>query len=207
MKKYFVTGIDTNAGKTVASAILTEALLADYWKPIQAGDLDQADYLTVKQLITNTQSVIHQPAIKLSRPMSPHIAAAKDGINIALTDFTLPATDKPLIVEGAGGVLAPINNQEFVIDLIKALGLEVILVSRHYLGSINHTLLTARALQACNIPVKGIIFNGDEIEGTEEIILRHTGYEVLGHIAEEPIIDKNTVARYAAHFSSVLYDR
>lgn len=197
MQKLFVTGIDTNVGKTVISAILTEALKADYWKPIQAGDLNHTDTMKVKALVSNKTSVFHLERYRLSIPMSPHVSAARDGVTIDLDECKLPETENTLIIEGAGGLLVPLNDTAFVVDLIKKLDAEVVLVSRHYLGSINHTLSAALVLKQYNVKVKGIIFNGEEIEGTEDTILKHTGYTLLGHINEEDVIDKVMVDHYA----------
>ena len=204
MKRFFVTGIDTNVGKTVVCAILAEALKADYWKPIQAGELHQSDTLKVKALVSNRQSVFHPETYRLHTPMSPHAAAARDGISIDLNKIALPETANNLIIEGAGGLLVPINEHDFVIDMAQRLNAEVILVSRHYLGSINHTLLSANALKQYGINVKGIIFNGDEIEGTESIILQHTGYRLLGRIQEEEVINKEMISMYALQFAAIL---
>ncbi len=197
MKKIFVTAIDTNAGKTVVSAILTEALKADYWKPVQAGELHDTDTMKARALVSNSTSVFHEETYRLKTPMSPHAAAARDGVTIDLDSIKLPTTDNTLIIEGAGGLMVPLNENEFVIDLIKKLDAEVVLISRHYLGSINHTLLSAATLKQYGVKVRGIIFNGDEIEGTEEIILKHTGYKHIGTIGEEEVIDKEMVSRYA----------
>jgi dethiobiotin synthetase len=205
-QKYFVAGIDTNAGKTLVSAILVEALQADYWKPVQAGGLDDSDTMMVSSLISNSQSTMHPETYRLTEPMSPHIAAAKDGVVIDIEKFKLPVTSNNLIIEGAGGLLVPLNDDFLVIGLIKKLNAEVILVSRNYLGSINHTLLSALALEQYHIKVKGIIFNGAPREGTEAAILGRTGYKVLGRIDEEPLLDKAVVLRYAAEFSKALND-
>ena len=202
----FVTGIDTNTGKTLVSAILVEALQADYWKPIQAGETDNTDTMKVASLVSNQRSVMHPEAYILQEPMSPHLAAQKDGVEIDIEQFVLPQTNNNLIIEGAGGLLVPIREDFLVIDLIKKLNVEVVLVSRNYLGSINHTLLSAMALKALDIKVKGIIFNGSRMEGTEAIILSRTGYKFLGRIEEEEVIDQSTILRYAAQFSNVLND-
>ena len=203
MRPLFVTGIGTHIGKTVVAAILTEALGADYWKPIQAGELLHTDTMKVAGFISHPQSTIHPETYRLSLPMSPHIAAEQDGITIDLDQFLLPVTHNRLIIEGAGGLLVPLNKDALVIDLIKKLDAEVILVSRHYLGSINHTLLSALALRHYHIPVRGIIFNGSPAAGTEAIILAHTGYPLLGRVNEETIIDKAMILRYAASFSNL----
>ena len=183
-EKYFVTGIGTGIGKTVVSAILTEKLNADYWKPIQSGDLDNSDTLKVKELISNTRSVFHPETYRLTQPFSPHRSAAIDGVEIKLNDFQIPITDNKLIIEGAGGLMVPLNERDLMIDLIKVLDVEVVLVSQNYLGSINHTLLSWEMLQQYDIPVKGIIFNGKADEETERYILQYTGMNLLGKIPE-----------------------
>lgn len=204
MKKIFVTAIDTNAGKTVISAILAEALKADYWKPVQAGELHDTDTMKARALVSNEVSVFHPETYRLKTPMSPHASAARDGITIDLDAITLPDTENTLVIEGAGGLMVPLNDNEFVVDLIKKLDAEVVLISRHYLGSINHTLLSAAILKQHGIKVKGIIFNGDEIEGTEEIILKHTGYKHLCTIGEEDVVDRAMIKRYADELRNVL---
>src|ERR1041385_3043150 len=146
-KPLFVTGIGTGIGKTIVSAALVEKLKADYWKPIQSGDLDKSDSLSVKNLISNSITKIHPESYRLTQPFSPHKSAAIDGIIIDPDAIQLPKTNNALIVEGAGGLMVPLNNEFLIIDLIKKLGIEVILVSQNYLGSINHTLLSIYALK------------------------------------------------------------
>ena len=194
--KLFVTGIGTDVGKTIAAAIITEALHADYWKPIQAGDIDNSDSHKVEKYLSNTQSKIHQNSYLLQTPASPHLAAKLDGIVIDLKKIKEPKTTNHLVVEGAGGILVPLNDTETIADLIKS-DYKVIVVSRHYLGSINHTLLTIEALRQRNIKVAGIIFNGDENQPTESIILSKTGIKMLGRINNEPYFDQNVIAEYA----------
>jgi dethiobiotin synthetase len=202
--RIFVTGIGTEVGKTVISAILTEALQADYWKPIQAGDLDHSDTHKVEGLISNSKSNFHEETFRLNHPMSPHAAAERDEVEIRLSDFHIPSTDSHLIIEGAGGLMVPINKQDCIIDLIEQIEAEVILVSRHYLGSINHTLLSIEALLKRNIPIKGIIFNGSENKDTESIILSMSGVRLLGRIEEEKSIDKTVILKYAQQFKVAL---
>lgn len=185
--KYFITGIGTEIGKTIISAILVEAIEADYWKPIQAGELEYSDTDKVKTLISNSKSTFHPESYRLKTAMSPHAAAQREQINIELEKCKVPQTTSPLIIEGAGGLLVPINAKDCIIDLIIQTKAEVILVSQHYLGSINHTLLSIEALQERQIPIKGIIFNGSENKDTESIILSQSGISYLGRI---PIIDK-----------------
>ncbi|MFC4874682.1 adenosylmethionine--8-amino-7-oxononanoate transaminase [Negadavirga shengliensis] len=197
MERIFVTGIGTEIGKTVAAAILTEALQADYWKPVQAGDVEGSDTETVKQLISNTVSRFHPEAYKLKAPLSPHDAAQREHTQIELKNIQAPKTENPLIIEGAGGLMVPLNDTDLILDLIHHLDAKVVLVSQNYLGSINHTLMSCEILKARNIEVKGIIFNGDPYPQGEEIILKHSGYKRLLHIQHEQVVDKTTVKRYA----------
>lgn len=170
MHRYFITGIGTDVGKTVVSAILAEALRATYWKPVQAGDLSFGDKDRVKNWCSDAVTVLPN-RFALQTPASPHFAAQLDGISMLLSDFSLPEVSGNLIVEGAGGLLVPINQQgDLYADLIKHLGVPVILVSRHYLGSINHTLMTLEILKNRSISVEYIVFVGDENPATESII-------------------------------------
>lgn len=182
-KKIFVTGVGTEIGKTFCSAIICEALQADYWKPVQAGELEDLDSLWVRDFISNDKSEFHTERFLLSEPMSPHAAARIDGIKIAVDDFKVPETENTLIIEGAGGLMVPLNDDgDMIVDLIPKVADEAILVSMNYLGSINHTLLSVELLRQRNIPIKGILFNGDRNEETENIILSYTGLKCLGKI-------------------------
>lgn len=194
---YFVSGIGTEIGKTIASAILTEALKADYWKPIQAGDLDHSDTDKVKALVSNSISQFHQESYRLTTPMSPHAAAKKEGTSIDIENIKQPNTTNSLIIEGAGGLLVPLNEQDCIIDLIEQLKVQVILVSQHYLGSINHTLLSIEALKKRHIPIKGILFNGSENYQTEHIILSKTKIPLLGRIPVLSKLNKLTIKKIA----------
>lgn len=194
--QYFITGIGTGVGKTFISALLTYKLKAKYWKPIQAGTQTGTDTEFV-QKITRLPDDYFIPSIyTLKAPASPHIAASIEQKQIALSDFIMnTAQYNNLIVEGAGGVLVPINDYQTILDLIRFLDLPVIVVSQHYLGSINHTLLTIRILEHANIPIKGIIFNGYSPE-TERIILKMSNPEYyLGTvpIVKETDIDCNSL--------------
>ncbi|WP_312312807.1 dethiobiotin synthase [Empedobacter brevis] len=171
-KKLFVTGIGTGIGKTIVSAILTEALQADYWKPVQSGDLDRSDSELVKSL-TSGNIIIHQERYQLQLAASPHQSAKKENIEIKLTDFSLPVTSNHLIVEGAGGLFVPLNEKEFMLDVIQHLNLPVVVVSTNYLGCINHTLLTIEALKNRGILIDLFVFNGEFDEDTHQIILKH----------------------------------
>lgn len=197
--KLFITGIGTDVGKTVASAIITQALEADYWKPVQAGDLQLSDTHKVKDQVANEKSQFHPNAYALNTPASPHLAAELDGVTIDLQQIKEPETNNHLIIEGAGGILVPLNDTDCIIDLIRP-DYKVIVVSRHYLGSINHTLLTIEALKSRNIAVAGIIFSGDENQATETIILNKTGVKCIGRIDNEPYFDANVIAYYADKF-------
>jgi dethiobiotin synthetase len=186
-KPLFVTGIGTGIGKTLISAVLVEKLNADYWKPVQAGDLDNSDTIKVRQLVSNSTSVFHPETYRLTQPYSPHKSAALDGIIIDEQTIVLPQTNNRLIIEGAGGLMVPLNDHFLMIDLIKQFNAEVILVSQNYLGSINHTLLSIEALKQRNIPIKGIIFNGEENLSTEDYI---TAYTRIQHLGRVPFINK-----------------
>jgi len=192
---YFITGIDTDSGKTLVSAIFCEALEADYWKPVQAGAPMDSD--TVRTLVSNPKINIHKETFFLNTPASPHAAAKVDGISINLSDFHKPKTSRDLIIEGAGGCLVPLNEHDFVIDLAASFTADVILVADLYLGSINHTLLTWRELLARKLNLKGIVFNGKSNPESERIILHHTGLPCLLRIDYEEKIDKQMVKRYS----------
>ena len=197
--KLFITGISTDVGKTIASAIIVEALEADYWKPIQAGDLDNSDSHKIKKYISNNKTVIHENSYLLNTPASPNLAAQIDGITIDFKKIIEPKTKNNLVIEGAGGIFVPLNENDCVIDLIQP-DYKVIIVSRHYLGSINHTLLTIEALKSRKINIAGIIFSGDENKSTEEIILNKTKINCIGRINQEPYFDKNVILEYADLF-------
>lgn len=200
MKHFFVTGIGTDVGKTIVSAILVEAIQADYWKPIQAGELDNTDTMKVRSLVSNTKSVFYPETYRVSSPLSPHAAAEKDRIVIDLDNIVSPNTNNTLIIEGAGGILVPLNSKALVIDLIEKLKAEVILVSRNYLGSINHTLLSIAALKSRNIPITGIVFNGKSTPSSEEFILNYTGLKCLLRVDEEKEITTTFVQKYKKNF-------
>ena len=202
MKKYFITGISTEVGKTVASAIITEALQADYWKPIQSGDLDYSDTHKVQKLISKTKTVFHPNSYALQTPMSPHAAAEIDGVFIEIDNIKEPVTKNHLVIEGAGGLLVPLNDKTTLLDAIK-LDYKVIVVSRHYLGSINHTLLTVNLLKEKGFDVS-LVFSGNKHKTTEDIIKKMTKVPVIGRIEEEPYFDKNVIKEYADKFKENL---
>lgn len=192
MKRIFVTGIGTEIGKTFCAAIIVEALKADYWKPVQAGEIDQLDSDAVRNSISNTETKIHPEQYLLSEPMSPHAAAKIDRVTLLPENFKVPQTENILVIEGAGGLMVPLNHQgDMLVDLIPKVADEVILVSKNYLGSINHTLLSVELLKQRNIPIKGIIFNGEANPETEAIILSVSGLKCIGKI---PMMDQELKA-------------
>ncbi len=199
-KQFIVAGIGTEVGKTVASAVLVEALQADYWKPVQSGELANTDTATVRRLVSNSRSQFHPEAYRLTQPLSPHAAAEADGITIALEALRLPHTDNTLLVELAGGLMVPLNHHDLNVDWVQQSGLPVLLVSKNYLGSINHTLLSVAACQSRHIPIWGILFNGPTVPATEHFILNYTGLPCLGRIGQEAEMTKEIIRRYAESF-------
>jgi dethiobiotin synthetase len=197
MKKIVVAGIGTGVGKTLIAAILTEALTADYWKPVQAGNLDFTDTDFVKKHISGTKSFFHTERFRLAMPMSPHAAAKTDGIEIDLQELTIPESANTIVIELAGGLMVPLNEKQLNIDLLKQWDVPVILVSQNYLGSINHTLLSVEVLKKYEIDLQGIIFNGKANPSSEDFILNYTGTQCVGRVNEEPEINKTIVRRYA----------
>jgi dethiobiotin synthetase len=193
---YFITGISTDVGKTIVAAIVTEALHADYWKPIQTGDGEHGDAQTVKSLISNDKTVIHPESVVLKAPMSPHAAAALENVNLTIEQVTRPKTANRLVIEGAGGLLVPINDKHTVMDLIAPTD-KVILVSAGYLGSINHTLLSLEVLKNRGLTCAGIIYNQVTLDGTIEIIEAMTGVPTIGHLEKEQNIDSSMISKYA----------
>ena len=195
--QFFVTGIGTEIGKTVVAATLVEALQADYWKPIQSGDLDNSDSMKIQRWVSNPHTRIHPERFRLNTPLSPHASAVIDGVEIKVSDFHLPPTDRPLIVEGAGGLMVPLNHQETMLDLMQNLGLPVILVVRHYLGSINHTLLSLEVLRSRGIVLAGLLYNGVENVASEEAIEALSGVKLLGRVEEMGEISPEAIAQQA----------
>jgi dethiobiotin synthetase len=209
-KPIFITGIGTGVGKTLVSAIVTEALGADYWKPVQAGFEEGTDTIAVKELLSNQQSVVHDEVYKLKTPASPHIAARMDGITISKNAIQEKATailkqigSKPLVIEGAGGLLVPLTDTEMVAELITLLNAKVILVSRNYLGSINHSLLTAAYCRSKGLDVAGWIFNDDYMNYEAEIV-KWSGYPSLGSIPKLETISKAIISEQANRLTQSL---
>ena len=199
-----MTGIGTDVGKTIVAAIITEALLADYWKPVQSGGLDFSDTDRVKELVTNPQSYFHPETYRFQLPASPHLSAAEEQVTINPANFIVPNTQNHLVIEGAGGLMVPLNQDFLIIDLITQLEAEVILVSQNYLGSINHTLLSLQILQHRQIPIKGIIFNGPPTPSSEDYITTYAGVPKLGALLPETTINAAVVKQYAEQWKPFL---
>lgn len=203
MRKIFVTGIGTDVGKTVVSAVLVEALKADYWKPVQSGSFFSTDSAKIKDWISNTESKIHREAYTLKQYMSPHAAAELEGIDLKMSEINLPETTNTLIIEGAGGLMVPINRKEFMIDMIPKFNAEVVLVIQNYLGSINHSLLSIEALKQRGFKISGIVFNGAPHKLSQDIILEYSGLKLLGRINKEREINKEVILKYAREFANI----
>lgn len=193
MSALVVAGIGTDVGKTVVSAVLCKLLSADYWKPIvsgtKEGKVDDDILLDLLGKEAKEGGRIHPSAYRLREPLSPHIAAQLDGVTIQSADLNIPKTLRLLIIELAGGALVPINDSETNIDVLTSWRKPVVLVSRHYLGSINHTLLTVEVLRSRSIPIIGIIFVGDPLPDSEEIITQLSQVPNVGRL---PIVDEVT---------------
>src|SRR5450432_1764229 len=203
MKPIFISGIGTGIGKTLIAAVITEALKADYWKPVQAGYETGTDSSLVASLIGNPQTVIHPETYKLQLAASPHIAAKKENRRIELKkilqDFHKMNPERPLVIEGAGGLMVPLNEKEFVIDLVKEMDARLVLVSRNYLGSINHSLMTASLCRSYGLDVAGWIFN-DQYLNYEQEISNWSGYPVLYSLPLLDPLSKESVSRAAREF-------
>lgn len=193
--KIIVAGIGTDVGKTIVSAILTTVLNGDYWKPIQCGD--EEDTVTVKRWLDTTIHTIHPPAYSLKAPVSPHHAARLETSSIKLDSIVLPQTARPLIIEAVGGILVPLTLNTLSIDLFKSWDCKWVIVSKHYLGSINHTLLTIEVLKKLCLPILGIIFNGEPNPDSEAAILEISQLPVLGKLVPEVNLNSQTIQRYA----------
>ncbi len=204
MKDIFITGIDTDIGKTITSAIFVEALACDYWKPIQCGNLDLPDKKVVNDLIQNNASKIHKESFQLNMPASPNIAAKVESKKIRLEDIHKPVKCNRLIIEGAGGCLVPLNSKEFIIEIAQKFNCAIVVVSRNYVGSINHTLLTIQEIRKRKCDIWGIVFNKEENPEIENTILGITKLPKLMHIYPEKKIDKITIKNYATKLKEKL---
>lgn len=205
MRKIFVTGIGTDVGKTVVSSILVEALQADYWKPVQTGSYFSTDASKVQKYISNSITKVHPESYVLKQYMSPHAAAELEGVQIELSQITMPSSEnKVMIIEGAGGIMVPINENEFIIDIIRKFDCETVLVIQNYLGSINHSMLSIDALKYRNIKLLGIVFNGPPHKLSEDIIMKYADVPCIGRIYKESVINAEVITRYAQQFASTL---
>ena len=202
-KKLFVTGIGTGIGKTICSAVLVEHLKADYWKPIQSGDLDQTDSMLVQSLVSN-KTKIHPERHRFKLAASPHKSASMENISIQLKAFILPETENHLIVEGAGGLWVPLSDEVFMLDLIKKLELAVVLVAKDYLGCINHSLLSIESLRKNKIPITYFIFNGTFDEDTFRVIKKYLDQETqILLIPDLRILEPNTIREIANQLKTI----
>ncbi|GAB4134854.1 MAG: dethiobiotin synthase [Cyanobacteria bacterium J069] len=195
--QFFIAGTDTNVGKTVVSALLTLGLNAAYWKPIQSGLDPISDTNYVRQVTGLDDSHFYKERFSLTQPLSPHAAAAIDGVSIHLSDFEMPTglPHRYLIIEGAGGLMVPLNDQDFVIDLIKQFQLPVCLVARSTLGTINHTLLSISQLRRMEIPILGVILNGPKNEGNRAAIAHYGNVPILAELELLDEINPATLKR------------
>lgn len=197
MHKIIVAGTGPDVGKTVVSAIVTTLLQADYWKPVQCGDENSSDTCTVKQWIDPSISTVHPPAYSFKAPVSPHQAAQQENRCIEMNKFKLPNTQRSLVIESVGGIYVPLTLNNLSIDLFKQWHCKWIVVSRHYIGSINHTLLTLEALKSHGIPILGLIFNGVETPASEQAILGMSGVPFISRLLPEKQINSTIIQKYA----------
>ena len=189
MSGYFVTGTDTNVGKTVLSALLVVALDACYWKPVQTGVIDGTDRESVRQWAEISEDRLAEETYRFDPPVSPHLAASLAGIQIHLDDFNLPAAPPGArwIVEGAGGAMVPLNERDMMRDLMQRIGFPIVIAARTALGTINHTLLTVAALRELRLPICGVVMIGDENIENRRAIEHYGSIRVVGHI---PMLEK-----------------
>jgi dethiobiotin synthetase len=195
-KSIAIAGIHTGIGKTIASAVIAEAIGADYWKPVQAGTAER-DMMRVKELISNGDKRVHEEALLLSSPMSPHAAAHIDGIEIDYTKFVWPKTDKNLLIETAGGLLSPMSDSTTMADFIAHYQLPAILITQNYLGSINHTLLSIEVMKARGISLLGIIINGVQNHYSETFIEQYANVPVIARIPYFDKLDNHSITKCA----------
>lgn len=196
MNATFITGIGTNVGKTVVSAVLCEALQADYWKPVQSGTEEVRDIDTVRALASNAKTVFHASAYELKLPASPNIAASAENVIIEPEKLKIPKTENHLIIEGAGGLLVPLTNEKTYLDFVISNRLSVVVVISSYLGCINHTLLTFEVLQKYNVPVRFAVLNGTFDEEVEKTLLNFINVPIIS-ISQSEALTKEFIKREA----------
>ncbi len=194
MKQFFITGTDTDVGKTLVSAVVTQVLQGCYWKPIQSGY--PHDKVTVQDLTDLPSQHFFSSVYELQASLSPHHAAALEEVVIDINECIHPPFERALIVEGAGGVFVPVNDRACMLDLMKHFNFPVIVVARGTLGTINHTLLTINALRQKNIPIHGIVFNGDLYPANRQTIEQWTGVRTLFHVPYFEKLDKLTLQNW-----------
>ncbi len=192
-----IVGIHTGIGKTIAATVLAEAMGADYWKPVQAGT-EERDAAQVKQLLTDGANRVHDEAIVLSQPMSPHAAADIDGLVVDYTKFVWPKTDKTLLIETAGGILSPMSSDSTMADFVSHYDLPVILIVQNYLGSINHTLLSIEVLKSRGILLIGIVMNGVENKSSETFIEQYSKVPIIARISQFDTLNNEAIKKCAA---------
>jgi dethiobiotin synthetase len=193
LQGFFVTGTDTDVGKTVVSAWLLTHLDACYWKPVQAGAEPETDAVTVRRLAEVPGDRILPESYVLPEAIAPHEAARRAGISIDMAKLEAPVSDRLLVVEGAGGVLVPLTDKEYVIDLAAELRLPVLLVARSTLGTINHTLLSIEALRRRDLPLAGVVINGPETPHNWAAIERYGEVNVIAEIPWLPEVTRATL--------------
>lgn len=192
MRGVFVTGTDTDVGKTLVSAWLVHHWRAEYWKPVQSGAAEGSDAASVAALVP--AATVHPSAVVLQAPLSPHEAARREGLRVDLSALTPPPARAPLVVEGAGGVLVPLNETALMVDLIERLRLPALVVARSRLGTINHTLLTVEMLRRRHVPILGVVMNGQRHPANRQAIEHYGGVPVLAEIQPLPAVTAATVA-------------
>jgi dethiobiotin synthetase len=195
-KIFFVSGIGTDVGKTVASAVLCKALKAAYWKPIQSGAKTDSDSNTLRNLCGEGLQIFPARYL-LQEPLSPHTAARIDGEIIDTSHLALPNFHGNLIIEGAGGLMVPLNRKVLLSDWIQEQEFPVILVSRHYLGSLNHTMLSIELLQAKGIEITGVLFVGKDNDNNESLMCERFQVRNLGNLPEVSTVTPTYVDTYA----------
>ncbi|MDP6909000.1 MAG: dethiobiotin synthase [Flavobacteriales bacterium] len=193
IKGLFVTGIGTDVGKTVAAAVITKVLDADYWKPIQCGDLDNTDTHKIAAL---TGQKTNSERYRLKEPMSPHAASDLEGTELRLDGIELPKSDNLVLVEGAGGIMVPLNSDSNYLDMMVRLNLPVVLVTRHYLGSINHTMLSWNVLMNAGLNVIALVISGKQHESTESYFATQMDVPFI-RISELEEVNSETIANEA----------
>jgi dethiobiotin synthetase len=207
MPRILVAGSGTEVGKTVVSAILTTMLQADYWKPIQCGDEEHSDTRMMKKWIDTKKHRIHQPSYSFKNPLSPHHAAKLENRVIDYETIQPPLTRRLLIIEGVGGIFVPLTNKILTLDIFKSWNCQWVIVSKHYLGSINHTLLTIDALKKQQLPLLGLVFNGEPNPESERAILEISQLSLLGRLLPEQHLNQQIIKRYATSWDPCFYQK